>query len=167
MIYIVESSKYYSEDPENHERVSKETVNQILRGLNDEYELQVTDVTDVRQMKYLGYSVLHNTNTLYERYTIIGSFYQGIMNSFFIFFSLYTVSFLASKSQYSIGYRTLWASFSASSNLLVPSIVVLTSMGAIFIVSYNQHRKFEQRRAAAFMNDLLAHLEGGSKNNEQ
>lgn len=110
----------------------------ILRGEN--FYLLYTKITR-KQVKQWGYSKLYGRTTLYHKYTIISEFYYSMSKVFTISSIIYTpIIFLDIKQP----------PLSANQTYLI--VIMLLVLG---IICWTQHRKFSERRAIAFVNDLV------------
>ncbi|WP_135365625.1 hypothetical protein [Halosimplex halophilum] len=139
---------------EDQSTVPPQITRSILWYYQDSHEVNPNVEGGLAQMKYHGFTTLYGTNTLYKRYTIVSEFYKGLMNSFFIFFFCYAIVFGATEIESGIGYPTLWTNFVSGISSPYPAVVVLLALLAGFLLTYNQHVKFEERRAISFVIDL-------------
>jgi hypothetical protein len=110
--------------------------------------------SDTETILDIGYSELWGENTLYQRYTIVSGFYEGLSNSFILIIIFYlSTGFVAYFSIFSgYFYSTIWTSFVAESangaGIFIVGLVV------VYILIVIQFRKFEKRRATQFVIEI-------------
>ena len=112
------------------------------------------DSSDTETILDIGYSELWGENTLYQKYTIVSGFYEGLSNSFFLIIISYLatgyVAYLSIFPGYF--YMTMWTSFVAESETTAGIFVV--SLVVVYILIVVQFRKFEKRRATQFVIEI-------------
>lgn len=126
----------------------------------NDIENQEIDEIDERYQSYIfktvvpvGYSELYHKQTLYQRYTIISSFYESISNLFLLAAIGLLISGLGAEF-IGIGYwPTLWTELWNKSFLI--SSIMIASLSAIGFIGLVQYRVFDRRRAVAFVSDIV------------
>jgi hypothetical protein len=104
----------------------------------------------ITYLKNSGFAKLYGRKTLYQRYTIVAEFYNGVMNATFILFWIYLSSWLVSNMNIGDYYKTGWTE--ASPQMV---FIVLLAMLLVFSITYKNHVKFEERRAISFVNCII------------
>lgn len=112
------------------------------------------DSSDTDTILDIGYSELWGENTLYQRYTIVSGFYEGLSNSFLLITISYILTgFVAYFSIFpGYFYSTTWSSFIAES--AIGAGIFIVGLVAVYILTVIQFRKFEQRRATQFVIEI-------------
>lgn len=129
--------------------------NNFLKTIYSKAEIAGSlDNSDIETILDIGYSELWGKNTLYQRYTIVSGFYEGLSNSFLVMTTFYlltgAVAYFSIFSGYF--YRTAWTSFVTDSGIGAGIFVV--GMVAVYLLVVIQFRKFEQRRATQFVIEI-------------
>lgn len=153
---------------ESQSELDDELVGQFRNALGKKYNLESflnekyieNNQKDELDQSYIfgtvipvGYSELYDRQTLYQRYTIISSFYESISTLFI----LATIGFLISgigAEFIGIGYwPTLWTELWNTSVMI--SGIVIVSLYLISFIGFFQYRVFDRRRAVAFVSDIV------------
>jgi len=126
--------------------------NNFLKTIYSKAEIAGSlDSSDTETILDIGYSELWGENTLYQRYTIVSGFYEGLSNSFLLMIVFYLLTGLVAYFSILSGYfySTTWSSFIAESAIGAGMFII--GLVAAYILIVIQFRKFEQRRATQFV----------------
>jgi hypothetical protein len=149
-----------------HQKYNVETERLFIGKLgreNGEHEDESvdTDGSDERRLvlgltdsvRTVGNSELHGKATLYQRYTIISEFYESISKIFFLAALGFSASIAGTLLPTIDFWSTVWTEVVGESIWL--SIGVIGASIFIWFISDLQFRDFDQRRATAFVTDIV------------
>ena len=113
----------------------------------DEYEIGLDTI------KRVGYSDLYDKATLYQRYTIVSSFYESVSTLFLTIGFGFLISFIGTES-FDIGYpHTVWTNSVENTPFL--SFFAIIFLVIIGYITRRQYRKFDKKRGVAFISDIV------------
>jgi len=110
----------------------------------------------------VGYSELYDKATLYQRYTIISNFYESISKIFLLTALGFRLSIAGIAIPDFSLWTTTWTNFVEESSVLSASVIA--AFVIIGLVSELQHRDLDQKRATAFVSDIVKIREDNQQN---
>jgi len=110
----------------------------------------------------VGYSELYDKATLYQRYTIISNFYESISKIFLLTALGFSLSIAGIAIPDFSLWSTIWTNFVEESSVLSASVIA--AFVIIGLVSELQHRDLDQKRATAFVSDIVKIREDNQQN---
>lgn len=134
---------------DDHKRVQQRIQNDFLNALTGGDTSKKPGDSGMNQFVHAKYSELYGSNSLYHRYTIVGEFYNGLMNISLLASFGYGLAWLGKLFLPMLGTSTPWTKTPPFSKFLV-----FVALVAIFIIAARHHVKFEKRRAAAFLHEI-------------